>query len=47
MGFKPQQCPSKLETANEFLERMQKATEEARSVIQIAQEEMAQHYNRQ
>jgi len=45
MGFEPRQCPSKLKIANEFSERMRKATEEARSAIQIAQEEMARHYN--
>ena len=46
MGFKPRQRPSKLEIANEFSEQMRKVTKEARSAIQIAQEEMAWHYNR-
>jgi len=40
MGFEPSQVPSRLETVNEFTERMKSATEEAKSVICKAQEDM-------
>jgi len=33
MGFEPSQVPSRLETVNEFTERMKSTTEEAKSVI--------------
>jgi len=46
MGFEPSQVPSRLETVNEFMERMKSATEEAKSVICKAQEDMTQYYNR-
>ena len=46
MGFKPSQVPSGLETVNEFMERMKSATEEAKSVICKAQEDMTWYYNR-
>jgi len=36
MGFKLRQNPSGLETINEFIKRMQSATEEAKSVIRKA-----------
>jgi len=45
MGFEPRQDPSSLETVNEFTRRMKSATEEAKSAICKAQEDMAQHYN--
>ena len=45
MGFEPSQVPSRLETVNEFMERMKSATEEAKSVICKAQEDMTQYYN--
>jgi len=45
MGFKPSQVPSGLETVNEFTERMKSATEEAKSAIRKAQEDMTQYYN--
>jgi len=46
MGFEPSQAPSGLETVNEFTERMKSATEEAKSAICKAQEDMTQYYNR-
>jgi len=46
MGFEPSQVPSRLETVNEFTERMKSTTEEAKSAICKAQEDMTQYYNR-
>jgi len=46
MGFEPSQVLSGLEMVNEFMERMKSATEEAKSPIHKAQEDMMQHYNR-
>jgi len=40
MGFEPSQAPSRLETVNEFMEQIKSATEEAKSVICKAQEDM-------
>jgi len=45
MGFEPSQVPSGLETVNEFMERMKSATEEAKSAIRKAQEDMTRYYN--
>jgi len=45
MGFKPRQNPSSLETVNEFTKRMDSATEEAKSTIYKAQEDMVRYYN--
>ena len=45
MGFKPSQAPSGLEMVNEFTEWMKSATEEAKSAIRKAQEDMTQYYN--
>jgi len=45
MGFKPSQAPSGLEMVNEFTERMKSATEEAKSAIRKAQEDMTRYYN--
>jgi len=45
MGFEPSQAPSGLEMVTEFTERMQSATEEAKSVIRKAQEDMTWYYN--
>jgi len=45
MGFEPSQVPSRLETVNEFMERMKSATEEAKLAIHKAQEDMTQYYN--
>jgi len=46
MGFEPRQNPSGLETVNEFMKRMKFATEEAKSAICKAQEDMTWYYNR-
>ena len=46
MGFEPSQAPSGLETVNEFMEQMKSATEETKSVIRKAQEDMTRYYNR-
>jgi len=40
MGFEPSQVPSGLEMVNEFTERIKSATEEAKSAICKAQEDM-------
>jgi len=45
MGFKLRQNPSGLEMVNEFMKRMKSATEEAKSAIYKAQEDMTQYYN--
>jgi len=46
MGFEPRQNPSSLETVNKFTKRMESATEEAKSAIRKAQEDMTRYYNR-
>jgi len=46
MGFELSQVPSGLETVNKFMERMKSATEEAKSAICKAQENMTWYYNR-
>ena len=46
MGFEPSQVPSRLETVNEFMERMKSATEETKSAIRKAQKDMTRYYNR-
>jgi len=45
MGFELRQDPSSLETVNEFTKRMESATEEAKSAIHKAQEDMTRYYN--
>jgi hypothetical protein len=44
MGFEPQQ-PSRLESANEFADRMKLATEEAKAALNNAKDDMARYYN--
>jgi len=46
MGFEPRQDPSGLETVNKFTKRMESATEEAKSAICKAQEDIMRYYNR-
>jgi len=46
MGFEPRQDPSSLEMVNKFTKRMESATEEAKSAIRKAQEDMTRYYNR-
>jgi len=45
MGFEPRQNPSSLETVNKFTKRIESTTEEAKSVIHKAQEDMTRYYN--
>jgi len=45
MGFEPRQDSSSLEMVNEFTKRMESATEEAKSTIRKAQENMTRYYN--
>jgi len=46
MGLKPRKSPSEVEMVNKFIERMRKASEEAKLAIREAQEGMAQYYDR-
>jgi hypothetical protein len=46
MGFEPQRPRSKLESVNEFVERMAQGLEEAKSAIAKAKDEYAMYYNR-
>jgi len=46
MGFELRQDLSSLETVNEFTKRMESTTEEAKSAIRKAQEDMTRYYNR-
>jgi len=46
MDFEPSQVPSGLEIVNKFTKRMKSTTEEAKSAIRKAQEDMTQYYNR-
>jgi hypothetical protein len=45
MGFEPNQPRSKLESVNEFADRMAKGLEEAKSAITKAKDEHAMYYN--
>ena len=45
MGFEPRQCPSKLETVNEFTKCMKSAIEKAKSVIYKTQQDISRYYN--
>ena len=45
MGFEPHQPESRLETVNEFQDRMDSTLSEARSTLAKAKEDMAQYYN--
>jgi len=44
-GFELKQDPSSLETVNKFTKKMESATEEAKSTIRKAQEDMTRYYN--
>jgi hypothetical protein len=46
MGFEPQQPRSKLESVNEFVDRMALGIEEAKSALTKAKDEYAMYYNR-
>jgi hypothetical protein len=45
MGFEPHQPRSKLESVNEFVERMAQGLEEAKSAIAKAKDEYTMYYN--
>jgi hypothetical protein len=47
MGFEPHWPCSKLESVNEFVERMAQELEEAKSAIAKVKDEYAMYYNRQ
>src|SRR3978361_761308 len=46
MGFEPQQPASRLETVNEFKDRMQESLKEAKAALTKAKDDMVQYYNR-
>jgi hypothetical protein len=46
MGFEPHRPCSKLESVNEFVERMAQGLEEAKSAIAKVKDEYAMYYNR-
>jgi hypothetical protein len=45
MGFEPAQPASRLETVNEFTDRMHSALTEAKATLAKAQDDMARYYN--
>jgi hypothetical protein len=45
MGFKPQQAQSKLESVNEFTDRMAKRQEEAKAALMNARDKYTMYYN--
>jgi hypothetical protein len=45
MGFEPAQPTSRLETVNEFTDRMHSALTEAKAALAKAQEDMTRYYN--
>jgi len=45
MSFKLRQNPSSLEMVNKFTKRIESTTEEAKSAIRKAQEDMTRYYN--
>ena len=45
MGFEPRQPPSRLESVNEFTERMRTTLEEAKAALVKAKEDMTRYYN--
>jgi len=47
MGFEPHQPPSKVESVNEFTDRMRNTLEEAKSALAKAKDDMAKYYNQQ
>jgi hypothetical protein len=46
MGFEPQQPCSKLESVNEFADRMAQGLEEVKVALTKAKDEYAMYYNR-
>jgi hypothetical protein len=45
MGFKPDQCPSKLEAVNKFANQMKSMLDEARAALAKSKDDMARYYN--
>ena len=45
MGFEPNQHPSRIESVNEFTERMKNTLEEAKAALVKSKDDMARHYN--
>jgi len=45
MGFEPDQRPSKVESVNEFRDRMKSTLEEAKAALAKSKEDMARYYN--
>ena len=45
MGFEPDQCPSRVESVNEFTERMKNTLEEAKAALAKSKDDMARYYN--
>jgi hypothetical protein len=45
MGFEPDQRPSKVESVNEFAERMRSTLDEAKSALAKSKDDMARYYN--
>src|SRR6202522_2711951 len=46
MGFEPNQLPSRLESVNEFKERMESTLEEAKAALAKSKDDMAKYYDR-
>ena len=45
MGFEPDQCPSQVESVNEFMEQMRSTLEEAKLALAKSKDDMARYYN--
>jgi len=45
MGFEPDQRPSKVESVNEFTERMRSSLDEAKAALAKSKDDMARYYN--
>jgi hypothetical protein len=45
MGFEPDQRPSKVESVNEFAERMKNTLDEAKAALSKSKDDMARYYN--
>ena len=45
MGFEPDQHPSRVESVNEFTERMKSTLEEVKAALAKSKDDMAQYYN--
>ena len=45
MGFELDQCPSRVESVIEFMERIKSMLEEAKSALAKSKDDMARYYN--